>query len=248
MSNPNTLVVQISGVPYQWTPTYDLTQFAGQTLHWTAAACNGVTGCVYQQSVRQMTFPPLLSPLYIRNWSQYDINEVWLVRGGGPGVPLERQLLTRDLSQWHNPLASGSRNYSNEILVQVPKRHDPSQEPTVQPYYALDYMQEQAGGIGGQPALPYVQRSSVSFAPGVHYLSGYAIVRETLFLLDYNGLPSSRHELVVRGPDDRLNLYRPCCDVGQLFEGHPEVGNGPIPLQTLMNEGYGAYDPSRLGQ
>ena len=46
---------------------------------------------------------------------------------------------------------------------------------------------------------------------------------------------------MMRGPDGRLYLYRP----GAQFEGHPEAGHGPILLQTLIDEGYGAYAASQ---
>lgn len=90
-SNPNTVVVRVSGGLISWMPGQDLTQFAGLTVHWTAAACNALFGCVYQQAVRALTFPPALVPLHIRNRSQFDVNEVWLVRGGGPGTPLSEK-------------------------------------------------------------------------------------------------------------------------------------------------------------
>ncbi len=222
-----------------YTPQSDLRQFEGHAVHWTAAACSSA-GCSYQQQVREIRLP---IRMYVRNWSQFDVNQVWLVRSGGPGAPPVRELLTSDLSRWRDPRPSGG--YNDETLVYVPKRHTASQEPNVTPYYVLEYVQERisipADG-SHRPVYHAAPLSSVAFAPGVNRVPGYAIVRETLFIFDHSGSPRSRHEQVLRGTDGRLYLYRP----GASFEGHPEVVHGPIVLQTLINEGYRAYDASHL--
>lgn len=181
---------------------------------------------------------PVLSPIYIRNWSQYDVNEVWLVRGGGPGVPLERNLLLPD----HSPLAAQGVDYNHEAVVLVPVRHDPATNPTPTPYYVLEYIQEQVR-FNGQPVYHTNPLSTTGFAPRTAHASGYTLVRETMFIFDYSGFPTSRFEQMLRGPDNNLYLYRP----GEQFIGHPEVNSGPILLQTLINEGYTAYTPAQRG-
>lgn len=179
---------------------------------------------------------PVLSPIYIRNWSQYDVNEVWLVSGGGPGVPLERNLLLPDLS----PLAAQGVNYNDERVVLVPVRHDPVTNPTPTPYYVLEHIQERVR-FNGQPVYHTSPRSTRGFAPRTLHVPGYSLVRETMFIHDWSGFPTSRFEQMLRGPDGNLYVYRP----GDFFEGHPETG--PILLQTLINEGYAAYSPLQRG-
>ena len=181
---------------------------------------------------------PILSPIYIRNWSQYDVNEVWRVHGGGPNVPLERTLLLQDLS----PLAAEGVNYNDERVVLIPLLHDPATNPTPTPYYTLEYIQERVR-FNGQPQYHTSPLSTRAFAPGTLHVNGYSIVRETMFIHDYSGFPTSTFEQMLRGPDGNLYLYRP----GDQFLGHPEVNNGPILLQTLINEGYGAYSPAQRG-
>lgn len=174
-------------------------------------------------------------PVYIRNWSQYDVNEVWLARGAGPNNPPIRTRLTSDLS----PLAAQGVDYNNEILEQIPMRHDPSTNPIPTPYYTVDYIQETVRFNGQPQYTPLPGRSSTAFAPGVNHVSGYTLVRETMFIFN----SSTRFEQMLQGPDGNLYLYRPGAD----FIGHPEVVHGPILLQTLINEGYTAYAPSQRG-
>jgi hypothetical protein len=59
VNNTNTVVVaRLSGF-YTPPPDQALVQFAGQTVHWTAAACNATFGCVYQTQIKQITFPAI---------------------------------------------------------------------------------------------------------------------------------------------------------------------------------------------
>jgi hypothetical protein len=175
------------------------------------------------------------APVHIRNLSQYDINEVWLVSGGGPGYPLQQELLTSDLSQFHTPVY----NYNNEIVSDIEKQHTAADEPNVTPYYILEYVQEHPPALGGPY---YTNRQSTAFAPGVHHVAGYDIVRETMFLFDGDSTPRTRFEQILRGPDGQLYAYRP----GSFFFNHPETTHGPLLFQTLVNEGYTVYNSHPL--
>ena len=60
IATSNTIVAEVRGNP-QYSRPNDLAQFGDQTVHWTAAACNAIFGCVYQQAVRtlKLTAPSL---------------------------------------------------------------------------------------------------------------------------------------------------------------------------------------------
>jgi hypothetical protein len=60
--SPDTLVVERQSTYYMPPNDQVLQRFAGQTVHWTVAACNAEFGCVYQQQVKAISFPPLPSP------------------------------------------------------------------------------------------------------------------------------------------------------------------------------------------
>jgi hypothetical protein len=180
-----------------------------------------------------MTFPLERAPIYIRNRSQYDINQVWLVSSNGPGLPLERRMLTPDLSA----LLPFGADYNNEIVAYVPLLHYPAASAP-NPYYVLQHIQEELR-FRGAPQYHSNPRSTSAFAPGVIHVPGYTLVRETMFIFDWSGVPTSRFEQMLRGPDGKLYLFRP----GGFFHGHPEVDSGPILLQTLIDEGYSAYAP-----
>ena len=212
-----------------------------RTLHLTIAAGAALGGrsleLVFPGTMisKPFTVAQTLAPMYVRNWSQYDVNEVWLVRGGGPGVPEVRELLTSDLSRYQIPRTAPGfseviTRYNDEILIQVPKRHDLSEEPNVRPYYVLEYIQEKVY-FAGRP-IYFDPLSSIPFAPGVQHVPGYTIVRETLFILNHGLDPSggTMFEQVLRGPDGRLYLYRPCCGGQQEFRPNGG-GHGPILLQ-----------------
>jgi hypothetical protein len=62
VNNANTVVVAVPSNAYTPPSNQVLTQFAGQTVHWTAAACNATFGCVYQTQVAEITFP-VIPPL-----------------------------------------------------------------------------------------------------------------------------------------------------------------------------------------
>lgn len=252
----STVVAQVSAYYTQWTPGQDLSQFTGQAVHWTAGACNTFIGCVYQQNVREVTFPPTMVPVYLRLNSQFDVNEVRIVRGGGPGHPRVEEANIRDLFPWTGQDDLNSRSgggtapsHRTEVRLLLPKRHNPGQEPRVPDYYHLEYMEEQAGHAPGH--LSYLQRDGVSFAPGVSYGPQYAIVRETLFLFGSNSYPRSRHELVLRGSDGQLYVFRPYCGGLQAGVAPPEFRDGcdgPVLLETLVSRGYNVYTAAQLGQ
>lgn len=254
---PQTVAAQVSAYYSQWTPGQDLAQFTGQTVHWTAGACNAFIGCVYQQTVREVTFPPTLVPIYLRLTSQYDVNEVWIVRGGGPGIPRVEEVTIRDLFPWSGQDDLNSRSNSSSVApyhrtearILVPKRHNPGQEPHIPDYNAVEYMEERGGHAPG--TLTYARRSGTSFAPGVSFGPGYSIVRETIFLFGSTSYPSSRHELVLRGPDNRLYIYRPYCGGLQAGVAPEQLRSGcdaPILLDTMTRQGYNVYTPAQLGQ
>ena len=71
-NNPNTIVEKVQG-RLHYRPTQDLTQFRDHTVHWTAAACNSVFGCMYQQTVRAVTItsrtPPARDPELAYHWA-----------------------------------------------------------------------------------------------------------------------------------------------------------------------------------
>lgn len=256
LQSPATVVAQVSSYYRQWTPGQDLTQFTGQTVNWTAGACSASLGCVYQQNVRELTFPPTMVPVYVRLNSQFDVNEVWIVRGGGPGYPRIEEASIRDLFPWTNgddlnlrtSQASSFPYHQAEVRIMVPKRHDPAQEPRVPDYYALEYMEERAGHAPG--LLDYSKRNGVSFAPGISFGPGYTIVRETIFIFG-RSYPGSRHELVLRGPDRRLYVYRPYCSGLQAGVAPPELRegcDGPVLLDSMISKGYNAYTPAQVGR
>lgn len=253
----STVVAQVSAYYSQWTPGQDLTQFTGQTVHWTAGACNAFIGCVYQQSVREVTFPPVLVPVYLRLNSQLDVNEVWIVRGGGPGTPRVEEVTVRDLFSWSGQDDLNSRSggsglapyHQAEVRVLVPKRHNPGQEPHIPDYYAVEYMEERLGHAPG--TLAYAKRDGTSFAPGVTFGPGYSIVRETIFLFGSSSYPSSRHELVLRGTDNQLYIYRPYCgglQAGVAPDQLRDGCDGPVRLDTMVSQGYHVYSPAQLGR
>jgi hypothetical protein len=190
---------------------------------------------------------PLIRPqqgdgsFYMRNRSQFDINEVWLIHYEEDGTKI-RTLITPDLST-ARPCDQTKVDYNTEIQLNIPKLHDPSDEPHVTPYYIFEYIQERLC-IGNSHVYYDIPISSRAFARGAVHVPGYTLVRETMFLFDPGmGGWSSRFEQVYRGPDGRLYLYRP----GSNFIGHPEVQSGPILLDTLIDEGYTAYDDVDFG-
>lgn len=255
--NSQTVVARVGAYYSQWTPGQDLSQFTGQTVHWTAGVCNAFIGCVYQQSVREVTFPPMMVPIFLRLNSQLDVNEVWIVRGGGPGTPRVEEVTVRDLFPWSGQDDLNSRSggsglapyHQAEVRVLVPKRHDPGQEPHIPDYYAVEYMEERLGHAPG--TLAYAKRDGTSFAPGVTFGPGYSVVRETIFLFGSSSYPSSRHELVLRGTDNQLYVYRPYCgglQAGVAPDQLRDGCDGPVRLDTMVSRGYHVYSPAQLGR
>lgn len=200
----------------------------GQKMYWSVAICrNGK--CVYQPSAHSINFDRGRANIFVRNMTRFDVNQLWLV---GPGKE-DRTLLTHDLNTYTLPrhLALAGGIYNDDYLSRVERHHMGDAEPDVAPYYHFEYVREMAG-VGG-PYYERSARSSVSFAPGIAHVPGYRVERETVFIV----ADGTYFEQILRGPNDRRYLYRP----GGSFSKHPEVGQGPILLQALRDEGYEAY-------
>lgn len=60
-----TLVIATNRFTTLYTPPNDqeLSRFAGSTVHWTAAACNAASGCLYQQAVESVRIAPSPPPV-----------------------------------------------------------------------------------------------------------------------------------------------------------------------------------------
>jgi hypothetical protein len=87
---------------------------------------------------------------------------------------------------------------------------------------------------------------SRDFALGVHYLPGYAILRETYIIFNYSakydecglGVPGDRLEQVLRGPDGRIYLNRPW------YEPNSPDTDWPVLLEDRIADGYTLYQLS----
>lgn len=208
------------------------------------------------------SLPQLLEPLkvvrpllyvlnvsfYVRNRSDYDINEVWLVQYQENGAII-RTLVTSDHTTavpCEQRRTSGWGGYNTEIKVSVPKLHDPSDEPDVAPYCNFEYIQQR---VCFGDNIVYYDTSFLTFpfAPGVNHLPGYILIRETMFIWNptFEYSYNSRFEQVYRGPDGRLYLYRP----GSWFFQYSDSAlfQGPVLLDTLIDEGYAVYDNVDFG-
>jgi len=171
---------------------------------------------------------------YITNYGQHDVNEVWLWTDR-----IEVQddvtctLLISDLSTYQEPVYDDDvlvTRYHDEVRVYLPKLHDPSNEPNISPYYFLEYNKEIIMGR-------WMTCWTNMFAPQVHHLEGWEILRETIMLFDEG---FENFEQVLRGPDGELYLYRPWTP--GWFQGHPEVPeHGPIRLDVFLGTGPNFY-------
>jgi hypothetical protein len=168
-----------------------------------------------------------LVEIHVRYWSQYDANEVWLVHYDESGAEV-KELVTSDITTF----VPGKTDYLEETVVYAERLHDPSDAPPITPYYVFQYKQQKVE-FSGNPVYYPDPIESVAFAVGVNHLGqGYELLRETMFIFDATPSPNSRFEQVYRGPDQKLYVYR------------PGGGSSPVLLQTLIDQGYGAYNPS----
>lgn len=207
---------------------YPKARLHGQEMTWSVAICRDGE-CAYQPQRNRLVFDRGRANIFVRNYSRFDINALWLV---GPGEN-QRNLLTHDLNTYARPryLAIKGGLYDEDYLARVERHHKGIEEPGVAPYYHFEYVREMAG-VGG-PFYEQQARRTVSFAPGVSPISGYRVERETVFIVQ----DGSYFEQLLRGPNEQRYLYRP----GGGFAQHPAVGEGPLLLETAVSSGYDVY-------
>lgn len=233
----------------QGTITFNIQKIAGGAISSATAMkvgmfCAGDLFPFFQvplPDIRLTWYPRGNAPLYVRNRSQYDVNEVEVGR-------FDEQdqwhwlHLTSNLSVW----GYQKSDYDDQMLANLPRLHGLSTEPDVDRYYTVRYVQECRGLADG----PYYFENGPLYSPelavGVHYLEGYAILRETYVIFDWasqwgqcvDGSPGYRFEQVLRGPDGRIYLHRPW------YEPSNPDNEWPVLLSDILATGYTMYQLS----
>lgn len=167
-------------------------------------------------------------PVTVRNWSQYDVNQVWL-RCEPNGMP---NLVIPDLTEplpIPNKDGATAPNYDTSKVIEVP-------QGTV---CNLDYVQER---IPVRPSVlcPGPLSTSV-FRAGMERIPGSTILRETIIIFDHDECSIlknwARMEQIVRTSDDKVYRYL-------IFDaaGSAPPSKNPILLEELLVQGYKAYN------
>ena len=125
--------------------------------------------------------------IYVWNRSQFDVNQVWLVRYEDvPGQDVGNKIATLVTNDLSNAIPCAQKtptfSYNDRISASVPILHDRSKEPNITPYYVFEYIQERLcsndthlywGDINASGGGGYVGAASAKpipskpFAPGV---------------------------------------------------------------------------------
>jgi len=203
---------------------YRRARLHGQEMEWSAAVCREGE-CKYRSPAMPIRFDRGLAKLRVRNVSKLDVDQVWLV-----GPDQQRQLITPDLSSFLPPasLSTLGGSYRDTYLTHIQRHHLGIEEPSVTPYYRIEYTQQLENAPYPGYAKPTL--TSVAFAPGVIHVPEYQIVSETLNITD----DGSYFEQVLRSEDGQRYVYRP----GGAFPQQPDAGQGPVPLSILRDQGY----------
>ena len=178
-------------------------------------------------------------PFSIFDGSWEDINEVWLLTSLDGWHTATWTLLTSDFTTYDTrAYYDDSWRYNVERSFDLPKLHNPAQEPNVEPYYEIRYYEQDI--FTGDPPIPnwYYLCETIPFAPQIHYLEGYELIKETFKIYEWG---NSFLVQYLRGPDGELYQYYPP------YPWNDYPGEGPFPLihsasTDLIDEGLPGAD------